>query len=78
MGYFPFQRFKRFPRSVELAVRYAQVDPLRQVNFSHKEWTFAVNWFLSGHNSKITLDYTRGEGDLDRRKDERYRNWRLQ
>ena len=52
-----------FPEELELATRYAWLDGaererLRAVENERQEITFAANWFISGHNNKLTLDYS--------------------
>jgi hypothetical protein len=57
MGYFLHESWERIPEPLELAVRYAIVDP----NTSHRsdiqqEFALAANWFFEGHRNKLTAD----------------------
>ena len=70
-GYFFNELFDAVPEELELAFRYAFV---REPNRSRaalpapvgsllksnlrQEYTVAANWFFSGHNNKVTLDYS--------------------
>ncbi len=71
-GYFPHYLIQAIPKPLEVAFRYAFVDPnTDQSNDIRRELTAAVNWFFSGHNNKLTLDASRltmqraGSGDFD-------------
>ncbi len=61
-GYFFNNLFSFVPEPLELAVRYAfleepnEVD--RQLDNEREEYTMAANWFIAGHNNKLTLDYS--------------------
>ncbi|MBO6656439.1 MAG: hypothetical protein JJ934_06085 [Pseudomonadales bacterium] len=77
-GTFPVTYFEQVPEQLEFAVRYARVEPSDRLQVHQREWTLAVNWFFSGHDSKLTLDYTNGRGDLSRVRDLKYRVYRLQ
>ncbi len=82
-GYFPHARWKALPRQLELALRYARVDPdVLFIDGDHEETTFAVNWFFAGHDSKLSFDVTWGKGRLDGRTSRfvegSYRLYRLQ
>ncbi len=61
-GYFFSNIFPSIPEPLELAVRYAYVnEPNRtDLTFENKreELTIGANWFIAGHNNKITLDYS--------------------
>ena len=61
-GYFLSNIIEGFPAPLELAARYAYVEEPnrtdRSVNNKRKEYTVGLNWFFSGHNNKITLDYS--------------------
>ena len=61
-GYFFNEIFEFVPEPLELAFRYAYVrEPNRSnvlVENDRQEFTAAANWFFSGHNNKITLDYS--------------------
>lgn len=61
-GYFLSNIIEGFPAPLELAARYAYLEEPnrtdRSVNNKRKEYTVGLNWFFSGHNNKITLDYS--------------------
>jgi phosphate-selective porin OprO and OprP len=61
-GYFFHNLIESFPAPLELAARYAYVEEPnrvdRSVNNERKEYTLGLNWFFSGHNNKVTLDYS--------------------
>lgn len=58
-GYFPHYAVSAVPKPLELAVRYAFVDPnLHAANDVRREYSAAANWFFSGHKNKVTLDAT--------------------
>lgn len=77
-GTFPHTYLSKAPEQLELAIRYARVDPSDTFDINQIEWTVGINWFFSGHDSKLTLDYTHGDGDLARIRDVSYRMYRLQ
>ena len=61
-GYFFHNMFTAVPEPLELAIRYAFVD---EPNASallfeneREELTIGANWFFSGHNNKITVDFS--------------------
>jgi len=59
IGYFPHYLIPAIPKPLEVAFRYAFVDP--NVGAKHdrlEEFTTAVNWFFAGHRNKITMDVT--------------------
>jgi phosphate-selective porin len=62
-GYFFNNLFPKVPAPLELAVRLARVDEPnaidRNLENQREEYTIAANWFFSGHNNKLTLDYSR-------------------
>ena len=62
IGYFFNELNESIPEELELAFRYAFVDEpdsssLRQTN-NREEFTVAANYFIAGHNNKITVDYS--------------------
>ena len=77
-GYFFGERWEWFPDPLEVAVRYAQVDPDRdRANDTQREATLGLNWFFNGHRNKLTTDISRlafEDGDTTARK----WRWRLQ
>jgi len=61
-GYFFHNIWKFIPEKMEFAGRYAYVkEPNETELFIHNERTeatAAINYFFSGHNNKLTLDYS--------------------
>jgi len=56
-GYFPHYMVDFIPQPLEVAFRYAFVDPNDTVrNDVLREQTVAINWFFAGHRNKLTLD----------------------
>lgn len=63
-GYFFSEMIDGFPEPLELAVRYAQVDPDDSVAEPETtEVAVGGNWFFYGHRNKLTLDVTRNTGE---------------
>ncbi len=66
-GYFFHYLLPSVPKQLELAVRYAFLDEPnegpslsdRLVDNKRREFTIGANWFIAGHNNKITVDYSR-------------------
>jgi phosphate-selective porin len=57
IGYFPHYLIPVVPKPLEVAFRYAFVDPNVNVrNDRRQEYTTAINWFFAGHKNKLTLD----------------------
>lgn len=57
IGYFPHYLIPVIPKPLEVAFRYAFVDPNVSVkNDKRQEFTGALNWFFAGHKNKLTLD----------------------
>lgn len=57
IGYFPHYLIPAVPKPLEVAFRYAFVDPNVSVNDDKiQEFTTALNWFFAGHANKLTLD----------------------
>jgi len=61
-GYFFNEINKSIPEELELAFRYAFVDEPDPSDLTlennRKEYTVAANYFIAGHNNKITVDYS--------------------
>jgi phosphate-selective porin OprO and OprP len=58
-GVLPHGYWPQVPKSLEFALRYAQVDPDRsRPNDLQTEWIVAANWFFNGHRDKLTADYS--------------------
>jgi phosphate-selective porin len=56
-GYFFHHVWEAFPEPLELAARYAFYDPrLDQPTDLQQQYSFAVNWFFSGHRNKLTAE----------------------
>jgi hypothetical protein len=59
IGYFPHYLITAIPKPLEVAFRYAFVDPnVSAKNDTLQEFTTAINWFFAGHKNKLTLDGT--------------------
>lgn len=59
VGYLPHGLIDMIPKELELAYRYAFVDPNDALRSDVlREHTVAANWFFSGHRNKVTLDYS--------------------
>jgi phosphate-selective porin len=59
VGYFPHALVDIIPRPLEIAYRYAFVDPEGLLgNDMLREHTVAANWFFAGHRNKLTVDYS--------------------
>ncbi len=61
-GYFFHHLIPAVPAPLELAFRYAFVKEPNEVDRAldnlREEFTVAANWFFSGHNNKLTLDFS--------------------
>lgn len=56
-GMFFSEILESFPEPLELAIRFARVDPDRDLtDDTEKEYTLVSNWFFKGHRNKLTLD----------------------
>ena len=63
-GMFFSEVWRIFPEPLEIALRYASVDPNETPdNRVEREYMLATNWFFSGHRNKLTADIAR----VDRR-----------
>jgi hypothetical protein len=59
-GFFPHTVARWVPRPLEVAVRYAEVDPdTQRPDDLQREATLGFNWFFQGHRNKLTLDVSR-------------------
>ncbi len=62
-GYFFHYLIPAVPKQLELAARYAFVDEPNESNLQvenkREEFTIGANWFIAGHNNKITVDYSK-------------------
>ncbi|MEJ2582773.1 MAG: porin, partial [Acidobacteriota bacterium] len=59
-GYFVHVLFPAFPKPLEIALRWAEVDPDTAVAGDlEQETTMVANWFFSGHRNKLTFDFSR-------------------
>ena len=59
IGYFPHYLIPIIPKPLEIAFRYAFVDPnVSAKNDKLSAYTTAINWFFAGHRNKLTLDVT--------------------
>jgi phosphate-selective porin len=60
IGYLPWARSGSLFKPLELAFRYAWVDPNTSLPQDDRtEMSFAANWFFAGHNNKVTFDVSR-------------------
>jgi len=61
-GYFFHHMFPNVPEQLELAARYAFVDEPSSTNRAleneRREATIGANWFIKGHNNKVTVDFS--------------------
>jgi phosphate-selective porin OprO/OprP len=62
VGYFFHNIIQNIPKNMEFALRYAFVDEPNKANIAltntRKEYTGAVNYFINGHNNKLTVDFS--------------------
>ena len=62
-GYFFHNLVDFIPAPLEFAARYAYVEEPneteRAIYNERNEYTLGANWFFSGHNNKLTLDFSR-------------------
>ena len=63
IGYTNHGAIAALPEGLELALRYAYVieptDNVDNLNRNRRqEYTVGLNWFLAGHNNKVTVDYS--------------------
>ncbi|RLA31295.1 MAG: porin [Gammaproteobacteria bacterium] len=59
-GMFFAELFRSFPQPLELAARYARVDPNDNLASDvEKEATLVANWFFNDHRNKLSLDVSR-------------------
>ncbi len=76
VGWFPSSRYDSLPPELELAARYALVNPDQGVNSRrNQEFSLAGNWFFNGHRNKITADlsWLDIEGAGEQQRDVRFR-----
>jgi phosphate-selective porin len=58
-GYFPESLLSWMPAPLEIAARYGRYSPDRdQSDNRHEEFSLAVNWFFSGHDNKLTAEFS--------------------
>lgn len=55
-GYFFHYLWPSFPKSLELAARYANYVPDRDLDPHEEEYAIALNWFFKGHKNKLTAE----------------------
>lgn len=62
VGYFFHNLIPAIPAPLELAFRYAKVEEPnafdRSFDNEREEFTVGLNWFIKGHNNKLTLDWS--------------------
>ena len=57
VGWFPSSRYDNVPAELEVAARYALVNPDDgAASRRNQELSLAGNWFFNGHRNKITAD----------------------
>ena len=79
IGYFPHYLIPVVPKPLEIAFRYAFVDPnVSAKNDKLSAYTTAINWFFAGHRNKLTIDGTWFTLAQPRGKDENEQQIRLQ
>ncbi len=79
IGYFPHYLIPVIPKPLEIAFRYAFVDPNVSVkNDQLQEFTGAINWFFAGHRNKLTLDASHLALDRQAGRDQHEQRVRLQ
>jgi phosphate-selective porin len=58
-GFFPHALWSGVPKPLELAARWAEVDPNTiRGGDRQREPTLCANWFFAGHRNKLTVDYS--------------------
>ncbi|MDE0926256.1 MAG: porin [Methylophilaceae bacterium] len=61
-GYFFNNLISAIPKELELATRYSYVKEPNSTDIDkdnrREEFTLAANWFMAGHNNKITADFS--------------------
>jgi phosphate-selective porin OprO/OprP len=77
-GYFPAAHWDNWPQPLEFAIRFAKVRLTESQSGDHKETSLVMNWFLSGHNNKISVDYSFGKDNTTFGNKENYQITRLQ
>lgn len=59
LGYFPHSVLDFIPAELEVAGRYAWLDPNINVSGNNQEeYTGILNWFANGHNNKLSFEIT--------------------
>jgi hypothetical protein len=78
-GAFPHALWPAVPKPLELALRYAQVDPdTARGDDVQTESIVVLNWFLDGHRNKLTVDHGWLTDELAAPGRRSERRWRLQ
>lgn len=58
-GYFPGGALSWVPAPLEIAARYGRYRPDRdEAHNAHQEASIAMNWFFSGHDNKLTAEFS--------------------
>lgn len=61
-GYFFHKLFPALPKALEVAARYAFVEEPNELDLAvdndREEFTLDANWFFTGHNNRLTLDWS--------------------
>ena len=77
-GYFFHNLWQAFPESLELAARYANYLPDRDLDPRQEEYSFALNWFFRGHKNKLTAEVSVFDFEGEPQEVERTTRFRLQ
>ncbi len=78
LGYMLHQSLSFIPKNLEVYGRHAIYDPNRKItNDIQQEYTIGTNYFIKGHNNKVTLEYSYLDYDsingISNQKGSRYR-----
>jgi hypothetical protein len=58
-GYFPHYIWRKIPKPLEVAFRYAGYRPNVEIPANlQQEYTLALNWFFKEHLNKLTAELT--------------------
>lgn len=57
LGYFPHGLIAAIPEELEIAARFAHVEPVTSVDgYFQSETSGVINWFFAGHANKLSLE----------------------
>lgn len=63
-GYFFHQAISWWPEPLELAVRYADYEPNRDVGLHQIERSINANWFFNNHKNKLSMELSHFDAEL--------------